>query len=77
MFVRNMCINAQDEIIVHSIINLAHNLSLTVVAEGAEDLETIERLTLMQCNMVQGYVVSKPVLPEEFEKLPASWGKDE
>ena len=77
MFVRNMCINAQDEIIVHSIINLAHNLSLTVVAEGAEDLETIERLTLMQCNMAQGYVVSKPVLPEEFEKLPASWGKDE
>ena len=77
MFVRNMCENSQDEIIVHSIINLAHNLSLTVVAEGAEDLDTIERLTLMQCNMAQGYFVSKPTLPEEFEQLLATWGKSE
>ena len=77
MFVRNMCANSQDEIIVHSIINLAHNLSLTVVAEGAEDLDTIERLTLMQCNMAQGYFVSKPTLPEEFEQLLSTWGKSE
>jgi diguanylate cyclase (GGDEF)-like protein len=76
MFVRNMCANKQDEIIVHSIINLAHNLSLTVIAEGAEDKNTIERLALMQCNMAQGYFVSKPVLPDAFIELKKTWGKN-
>ncbi len=76
MFVRNMCVSSQDEIIVNSIINLAHNLSLTVVAEGAEDFATVERLASMQCDMVQGYFVSKPVLPEEFILLQKAWGKN-
>ena len=73
MFVRNMCLNHQDEIIVNSIINLAHNLSLDVVAEGAEDLMTMKRLTTMQCNMAQGYYVSKPLLPDAFVQLQANW----
>jgi EAL domain-containing protein (putative c-di-GMP-specific phosphodiesterase class I) len=75
MFVRTMCINDQDEIIVNSIINLAHNLSLNVVAEGAEDLMTMERLKAMQCNMAQGYYVSKPILPEDFLLLLQGWKK--
>ncbi|NVK36772.1 MAG: EAL domain-containing protein [Gammaproteobacteria bacterium] len=73
MFVRNMCINEQDEIIVNSIINLAHNLSLNVVAEGAEDLQTINRLKLMSCDMAQGYFVSKPVVADDFVVLLQGW----
>lgn len=73
MFVRNMCMNDQDEIIVNSIINLAHNLSLTVVAEGAEDLLTLTRLKSMKCNMAQGFYVNKPMLPDEFILLQQSW----
>jgi diguanylate cyclase (GGDEF)-like protein len=73
MFVSNMCQSHQDEVIVNSIINLAHNLSLSVVAEGAEDAQTMSILKSMQCNMAQGYFVSKPVRAEEFARLHESW----
>lgn len=73
MFVRNMCGNQQDEIIVNSIINLAHNLSLNVVAEGAESFITVERLKAMGCNFVQGYFVSKPVPADEFINIKNGW----
>ena len=66
-FVRNMCRNEQDEIIVNSIINLSHNLGLVVVAEGAEDKETVERLQEMDCDQVQGFYFSKPLIAEDFE----------
>lgn len=66
MFVRNMCIDPQDERIVDAIIYMAKNLSLKVVAEGAEDLQTLERLTQLQCDMVQGYVIAKPLHEQEF-----------
>ncbi|WP_165837021.1 GGDEF and EAL domain-containing protein [Bermanella marisrubri] len=69
MFVRNMCRNDQDAIIVNSIINLGHNLSLTVVAEGAEDKATVEVLKTMGCDYVQGYQISKPVPEDEFLRL--------
>jgi len=75
MFVRNMCTNKQDEIIVNSIVNLAHNLSLTVVAEGAETHSTVERLRAMGCNYVQGFFISKPVLPDEFISIQQTWGQ--
>lgn len=77
MFVRNMCVSQQDEIIVNSIINLAHNLSLNVVAEGAEDLRTIHRLKQMSCDMAQGYFVSKPVIADDFSSLLSSWSGQE
>lgn len=64
MFVRNMCIDPQDERMVDAIIYMAKNLSLKVVAEGAEDLQTLERLTQLKCDTVQGYVIAKP-LPED------------
>lgn len=74
MFVRNMCISQQDEIIVNSIINLAHNLALSVVAEGAETFATVERLKEMNCNLVQGYYLSKPVPADEFIVIQQAWG---
>ena len=77
MFVRNMCTNKQDEIIVNSIINLAHNLSLTVVAEGAEDRQTLDKLHDMSCDLVQGFYVSKPVTGEEFIRVKETWDKGE
>ena len=63
-FVFNMTSDDQDEIIVQSTIDLAHNLGLTVVAEGAETLETLHRLRELGCDSVQGFVLSRP-LPSE------------
>ena len=75
MFVRNMCNNKQDEIIVNSIINLAHNLSLIVVAEGAEDRETLDKLHDMSCDLVQGFYISQAVTGDEFIKVKNKWDK--
>ena len=43
-----------DSVIVSSTINLAHNLSFKVVAEGAEDQDTLDTLEKIQCDQAQG-----------------------
>jgi EAL domain-containing protein (putative c-di-GMP-specific phosphodiesterase class I) len=55
-----------DASIVCSIIELAHALGLKVIAEGAEDDATIERLTGLGCDYVQGYGFTRPLPPDEF-----------
>ena len=47
--------------IARSIIELAHNLGLRVVAEGVEDRETFEQLEALRCDIAQGYYLSRPV----------------
>jgi diguanylate cyclase (GGDEF)-like protein/PAS domain S-box-containing protein len=59
VFVKDMRQNEHDEIIVRSTITLAHNLNLKIIAEGVEDQATIESLTAMDCDMVQGYYYSE------------------
>ncbi|MGH1374280.1 MAG: putative bifunctional diguanylate cyclase/phosphodiesterase [Cellvibrionaceae bacterium] len=59
-FVTAMLEDEQDEIIVHSTINLAHNLGLKVVAEGVEDDEVLQRLKEHQCDQAQGYFIERP-----------------
>jgi EAL domain-containing protein (putative c-di-GMP-specific phosphodiesterase class I) len=73
MFVKNMCANEQDEMIVKSIINMAKNLSLVVVAEGAEDNETLQKLTAMDCDQVQGFYISKPLSGDDFLLFCKNW----
>ena len=60
-FVIGMGSDASDALIVRSTIDLAHNLGLSVVAEGVEDDPTLERLRAMNCDMVQGYLLSRPL----------------
>jgi diguanylate cyclase (GGDEF)-like protein len=60
LFVRNMLIKAEDKIIVSSMIALAHNLGMQVVAEGVEDEATRNALAAMGCEQIQGYFISKP-----------------
>ena len=50
-----------DEVIVQSTIDLAHNLGLTVVAEGVQDKETLERLRELGCDAAQGDYLSAPL----------------
>jgi diguanylate cyclase (GGDEF)-like protein len=50
-----------DEVIVQSTIELAHNLGLTVVAEGVQDEQTLDRLRALGCDTAQGDYLSVPL----------------
>ena len=50
-----------SELLVRSIIGLAHGLGLRVVAEGVEDSSVLEHLRELHCDLVQGYHLSRPV----------------
>jgi len=72
-FVRNLVQDEKDRAIVLSVIELAHNLALTVVAEGVEDRNTLEVLRELGCDIVQGYVFAKPLAEKEFRDWFAAW----
>ena len=66
-FVMDMEKNKDDLVIVESTIRLAHNLGLSVVAEGVENARVLNHLTRLECDMVQGYHISRPMPPEKVE----------
>jgi len=68
-FIKDMNENVDDQIIVRSIIDLAHNLGLTVVAEGVETKEILDRLNTLGCDIAQGYLISRPMPAKDFEKF--------
>ena len=68
-FVSNMLERPKDRMIVKAIIDLAHNFSMRVVAEGVEDNETADVLQELGTDLLQGYWFSKPVPEAEFRKL--------
>ncbi|MBF0517940.1 MAG: EAL domain-containing protein, partial [Nitrospirae bacterium] len=68
-FVMGIPDNQDDVTIVRTIIDLAHNLRLSVIAEGVETIEQLEALRALGCDEVQGYLFSKPVPADEFELL--------
>ena len=65
-FVMGMEAGEDDAMIVRSTIDLAHNLGLTVVAEGVETAAILERLRALACDEAQGYHISRPVPAQEF-----------
>jgi len=65
-FVMDMLNDNNDLIIVRSTIDLAHNLGMTVIAEGVENNETLARLQKLKCDVAQGYFISKPLPREQF-----------
>lgn len=62
-FVDNICHNEKDSYIAESIIQLAHNLKVKVVAEGVEDLSQLALLREKKCDIIQGYIFSTPLHP--------------
>ncbi len=72
-FVMNMQDDLQDAKIVRSTIDLAHNLGLTVVAEGVENIKSWKLLEALKCDEVQGYYVPKPMPAEAFAAWVAGW----
>lgn len=62
-FVTDMASDSEDATIVRSTIELAHNMGLRVAAEGVEDDAALAMLRDYQCDMAQGYRISRP-MPE-------------
>ncbi len=63
--------NRKDEVLILSIIEMAHRLGLKVVAEGVETKEQYEALVRMNCNYIQGYFLGKPK-PASSIEIPNS-----
>jgi EAL domain-containing protein (putative c-di-GMP-specific phosphodiesterase class I) len=66
-FVRELNRNPSDRAIVRSIVDLAHNLGLQVVAEGVEDERTWRLLESFGCDFAQGFLMSRPLPADQFE----------
>lgn len=66
-FIKDMLTNSQDVMIVNTSIQLIHCLGFTVVAEGVEEPEGVEILRNLNCDIIQGYVFSKPLKAAEFD----------
>ena len=67
-FVVDMADRPEGMSLVSIIINLAHSLHLTVVAEGVETEEQLRLLKLLRCNQIQGFLMSKPLAAPIFEQ---------
>jgi EAL domain-containing protein (putative c-di-GMP-specific phosphodiesterase class I) len=68
-FVRKIPHNRQDAAIIRSIIVMAHNLGLEVVAEGVETQEQAAFLQNEGCDQVQGFLFAKPLPNSKFEEF--------
>jgi diguanylate cyclase (GGDEF)-like protein len=77
-FVEGITSDAYDRAIVESIIRLGQVLNLGVTAEGIERVDIIEELLRLGCHRGQGYLISRPVAPDDLKplltagKVPAS-----
>jgi EAL domain-containing protein (putative c-di-GMP-specific phosphodiesterase class I) len=67
-FVRDAGSNPEDRAIIQTIIQLAHGLGLTVIAEGVETESQMELLKAQGCDEIQGFLFSKPLPAHEVEK---------
>jgi len=72
-FVMNMESDLDDAKIVRSTIDLAHNLGMTVVAEGLESDKAWKLLDGLQCDEAQGYFIDRPMPVEEFADWVRGW----
>ncbi len=67
-FVRDIQTDSGDRAIVSAVINMAHSLGLTTIAEGVETKAQLEYLQQQGCDEIQGYFYSKPLSSQLFEK---------
>jgi len=68
-FVKDLSEDENDRVIAKTIIAMGHSLGLIVVAEGVETVEQQEFLVQEGCDLIQGYLLSRPLTVEQFSDL--------
>ncbi|MEL7035781.1 MAG: EAL domain-containing protein [Cyanobacteria bacterium J06592_8] len=68
-FIRDLDQNPKNQIIVEAVIKMAHQLNLQVVAEGVETQAELNLLKQYNCDIIQGYLFSRPLPIQEFKAL--------
>lgn len=65
-FIQHMEYSKENEMVITSIISMAKNLQLQIIAEGVETYNQLAMLKKMNCELIQGYYISKPIPADEF-----------
>jgi EAL domain-containing protein (putative c-di-GMP-specific phosphodiesterase class I) len=68
-FIDNLLTDKDDQVIVSATISMAQQLGLKVIAEGVEVQAQADMLKDFGCDIVQGFLYSKPLIKEDMEKL--------
>ncbi len=68
-FIRGVTMNPDDAAIAGAVIAMAHSLRLKVIAEGVETLEQLDFLKSLNCDEMQGYLISQPVAVDALTDL--------
>lgn len=68
-FVRDMLTNSSNASIVKAVIALGHSLGLEIIAEGVEEEEQAVHLRALQCDVIQGYLISRPLPTDEMTRF--------
>jgi diguanylate cyclase (GGDEF)-like protein len=68
-FIASVTTDSRAAAVVRAVIDLNHELGITVVAEGVEDADTAEWLRLARCDVGQGYFFSRPVAADRIPDL--------
>ena len=68
-FILHLNDSKDDKKMISTIISIAKNFDLNIVAEGVENLETAQQLKKMGCDFAQGYYYSKPVPASQVQEL--------
>lgn len=71
-FIAGLGRDSGDTAIVSGTIDLAHALGITVIAEGVETAEQLEKLERLGCDLVQGFYLSEPLAESEVQELLAA-----
>jgi EAL domain-containing protein (putative c-di-GMP-specific phosphodiesterase class I) len=74
-FVRDILVDACSGAIAEAIISMGRAMGLSVIAEGVETEEQLESLARLGCHSIQGFLFSRPVPLEEFQKLLVGFSK--
>lgn len=67
-FIHDITFNKKDEAIVKAIIDMSHSIKLRTVAEGVETEDQLMLLRDQGCDVAQGFLIRKPIPPEQFEQ---------